>query len=60
MIVGAGTIGLLVLLAARLRGAGAIIVTDLNAHRLVVGDWKPSESLAGRRLCSVRGLAARH
>jgi L-iditol 2-dehydrogenase len=33
-IVGAGTIGLLTVLAARLRGAGKIIVTDLSPHRL--------------------------
>ena len=34
VIVGAGTIGLTTLLAARLRGAGRIIMTDLSAHRL--------------------------
>jgi L-iditol 2-dehydrogenase len=34
VIIGAGTIGLLTLLAARLRGAGKIIVTDLSPHRL--------------------------
>ena len=34
VIVGAGTIGLLALLAARLKGAGTIIVTDRIAHRL--------------------------
>ena len=34
VIVGAGTIGLTTLMAARLRGAGRIIVTDLSAHRL--------------------------
>jgi L-iditol 2-dehydrogenase len=34
VIVGAGTIGLLTLLAARLRGVSPIIVTDLNVHRL--------------------------
>lgn len=33
-IVGAGTIGLLTLLAARLKGAGRIIVTDMVPHRL--------------------------
>ncbi len=33
-IVGAGTIGLLTLLAARLKGAGTIIVTDRSPHRL--------------------------
>jgi L-iditol 2-dehydrogenase len=33
-VIGAGTIGLLVVLAARLRGAGTIIVTDLSPHRL--------------------------
>jgi L-iditol 2-dehydrogenase len=36
VVVGAGAIGLLTLLAARLRGAGSIVVTDLNAHRLEV------------------------
>lgn len=34
VIVGAGTIGLLTLMAARLAGAGTIIVTDKSAHRL--------------------------
>ena len=34
VIIGAGTIGLLTLLAARLKGAGLVIMTDLNAHRL--------------------------
>lgn len=33
-IVGAGPIGLLALLAARLKGAGQVIVTDRSAHRL--------------------------
>lgn len=33
-IVGVGTIGLLAILAARLRGAGTIIATDLSPHRL--------------------------
>ena len=34
VIIGAGTIGLLTLLAAKLRGAGTVIVTDLSPHRL--------------------------
>jgi L-iditol 2-dehydrogenase len=34
VIIGAGTIGLLTLLCARLRGAGTIIVTDRSSHRL--------------------------
>jgi L-iditol 2-dehydrogenase len=34
VVVGAGPIGLLVLLAARLKGAGTIIVTDRSPHRL--------------------------
>ena len=34
VIVGAGAIGLTALIAARLRGAGIIIVTDLSPHRL--------------------------
>jgi L-iditol 2-dehydrogenase len=34
VIIGSGTIGLLTLLAARLKGAGQIIVTDMNPHRL--------------------------
>jgi len=33
-IIGTGTIGLLTILAAKLRGAGKIIVTDLSEHRL--------------------------
>ncbi len=33
-IVGAGTIGLLTLLAAKLRGAGRVFITDKSAHRL--------------------------
>ncbi|MGC8779950.1 MAG: zinc-dependent alcohol dehydrogenase [Anaerolineae bacterium] len=36
VILGAGTIGLLTLLACRLKGAGAVIVSDLSAHRLEV------------------------
>lgn len=35
-IIGTGTIGLLTILAAKLRGAGKIIVTDLSEHRLEV------------------------
>lgn len=34
VIVGAGTIGLLALLAVRLKGAGRVIVTDMSKHRL--------------------------
>ena len=34
VIVGAGTIGLLTLLAVKLRGAGRIVITDRSAHRL--------------------------
>ncbi len=34
VVVGAGTIGLLTLLSARLKGAGKIIITDLDEHRL--------------------------
>lgn len=36
VIVGAGTIGLLAMLCARLGGAGTIVVTDMSAHRLEV------------------------
>ena len=36
VIVGAGTIGLLALLAVRLKGAGQVIVTDLSDHRLAL------------------------
>jgi L-iditol 2-dehydrogenase len=36
VVIGAGAIGLLTLLAARARGAGSIVVTDLSAHRLEV------------------------
>jgi L-iditol 2-dehydrogenase len=36
VVIGAGAIGLLTLLAARSRGAGSIVVTDLSAHRLEV------------------------
>jgi L-iditol 2-dehydrogenase len=37
-IVGAGTIGLLTMLAARLAGAGKVIMTDLSAHRLEMAE----------------------
>ncbi|GIV77172.1 galactitol-1-phosphate 5-dehydrogenase [Litorilinea aerophila] len=37
-IVGAGTIGLLTLLAARLKGAGTVIVTDKSPHRLEMAE----------------------
>jgi L-iditol 2-dehydrogenase len=36
VIIGAGTIGLLTLLAAKLRGAGQVIITDLSPHRLAL------------------------
>ena len=36
VVIGAGTIGLLTVLAARLRGAGQVIVTDLSPHRLAL------------------------
>jgi L-iditol 2-dehydrogenase len=36
VVVGAGTIGLLTLMAARLAGPGTVIVTDKSAHRLDV------------------------
>jgi L-iditol 2-dehydrogenase len=36
VIVGAGPIGLLALLSARLKGAGTVIVTDRSAHRLAL------------------------
>ena len=36
VVVGAGTIGLLTLMAARLAGAGTVVVTDKSAHRLDV------------------------
>lgn len=36
VILGAGTIGLLTILVARMKGAGKIIVTDTSAHRLKV------------------------
>lgn len=37
-IVGAGPIGLLALLCARLKGAGSVIVTDRSAHRLELAE----------------------
>lgn len=37
-VVGSGTIGLLAMLAARLAGAGRIIVTDLSPHRLEMAE----------------------
>ncbi|HMN31102.1 MAG TPA: zinc-binding dehydrogenase, partial [Caldilineaceae bacterium] len=37
-IVGAGTIGLLTLMAARLAGAGQVIITDISAHRLEMAE----------------------
>jgi L-iditol 2-dehydrogenase len=36
VVIGAGAIGLLTLLAARQRGAGSIVITDRSAHRLAV------------------------
>jgi L-iditol 2-dehydrogenase len=38
VVVGAGTIGLLTILAARLKGAGRIIATDASAHRLKLAE----------------------
>lgn len=37
-IIGAGTIGLLTLLSARLSGAGKIIISDMNPHRLEMAE----------------------
>jgi len=36
VIVGAGTIGLLIILCARLAGAGTVVITDKSEHRLAV------------------------
>lgn len=36
VVVGAGPIGLLTMLAARLRGAGSVVITDRSPHRLAV------------------------
>jgi L-iditol 2-dehydrogenase len=36
VVIGAGTIGLLTLAAAKLRGAGELIITDVSPHRLEV------------------------
>ena len=47
VIVGAGPIGLLTLLAARQRGAGSIIVTDRDPHRL--GRRPPPRRRPGHR-----------
>lgn len=38
MIIGAGTIGLLTILAARMKGAAKIIVSDMNEHRLAMAE----------------------
>ena len=38
VVIGAGPIGLLTMLAARLKGAGTVIVTDRSAHRLEVAE----------------------
>ena len=48
-IVGAGPIGLLTLLAVRRRGAGPIIVTDRDPHRLAAGP-RPRRRPRGRRV----------
>ncbi len=45
VIIGAGTIGLLTLLAARLKGAGQIIMVDLNRHRLSLAQQLGAEVL---------------
>lgn len=37
-VIGAGPIGLLAMLAARLKGAGTVIVTDRSAHRLELAE----------------------
>ena len=38
VVVGAGTIGMLAMLAARLKGAGRIIITDMSPHRLEMAE----------------------
>lgn len=65
VIVGAGAIGLLTLLAVRLRGASAVTITDRNSHRLGVArslgadlaiDVRTSDPVAEiRRLTEGRG-----
>jgi L-iditol 2-dehydrogenase len=48
-IAGAGTIGLLTMMAARLAGAGTIIVTDLSPHRLEM-----AEELGADRVVNIK------
>ncbi|MCB0085721.1 MAG: zinc-binding dehydrogenase, partial [Caldilineaceae bacterium] len=38
VVVGAGTIGMLAMLAARLKGAGRVIMTDMSPHRLEMAE----------------------
>lgn len=38
VVVGAGTIGMLAMLAARLKGAGKVIITDMSTHRLEMAE----------------------
>ncbi len=38
VVVGAGTIGMLAMLAARLKGAGKVIITDMSQHRLEMAE----------------------
>lgn len=38
VVIGAGPIGLLAMLTARLKGAGTVIVTDLSPHRLAMAE----------------------
>ncbi|MEZ4866299.1 MAG: zinc-binding dehydrogenase [Caldilineaceae bacterium] len=38
VIVGAGTIGMLAMMAARVAGAGKVIITDMSAHRLEMAE----------------------
>ena len=45
VVIGAGAVGLLALLAARLKGAGQVIVTDLSTHRLALARQLGAEAV---------------
>src|SRR5205814_348978 len=57
LVLGAGTIGLLCMQAARAKGARRIVITDTNPHRLEVARELGADAVANPKQASVVDLA---